>query len=130
MTAPAPKIPGVPNRFAAAREIQRVPRTDPPVLDLDPPTPASTAPDIVVQGHGWKVTAPIAILVGAASVFFGRSTAPSPDAQQITAIQIETRADIAEVKRDVAAIRESLAQRDDATRNRLTIIEARMAARP
>jgi hypothetical protein len=79
------------------------------------------------------VTIPVALILAAASFFGGRQTAPAApaaDTQQLTAIQAETRADIADVKRDVTAIRESLTQRDNAVQNRLTVIEARLATRP
>jgi multidrug efflux pump subunit AcrB len=114
----------VPNRFV---EVQRVPRTEPPETE-----PAVPDPVVVVQGHGWRVTAPLVLLASIVTsiggLFAGRQTAPVVDqTQAILEMRTETRADIAEIKRTMGAIQDQLRERDNAMSNRVNVIEARLA---
>ncbi len=130
-----PITPGVPRRFAPVTEIQRpaaVPRTEPP---SKPPKSrnekaAAEQDGIVVQGHGWRTTVPIALIVAVGSVFAGRTTVPSPDATELATMKAEIRADIAELKRDQQGTAKYQSDRIDGISNRLLIIEAKLGARP
>src|SRR5678816_490074 len=102
--------PGIPERFKVT-EIQRhVPRTEPP-SEPAPPKKHEREPELKVEktAHGWRFTAPVAILVAILSslggLFAGRQTAPAVDqTQAILELRVETRADIADIKRTLEAM--------------------------
>ena len=84
----------------------------------------------MVQGHGWRTTIPIALIVAIGSVFAGRQTAPSPDATELATMKAEIRADIADLRRDQQGTAKYQNDRIDGVSNRLVVIEAKLGARP
>jgi hypothetical protein len=137
-----PDVPGIPRRFKVTEIQRQVPRTEPPSMPPSEPPPhkspypghvrgGAPEPAVVVQGHGWKLTAPVAILVGVLTsiggLFAGRQTAPSVDqSQAILELKLETRADIADIKRSLDAFQKQLQDRDNAMSNRLNVIERKI----
>ncbi len=132
-------IPGVPERFKVV-EIQRTPRTEPPdkspfpghVAGGKPSKPPESAV-IEKTAHGWKFTAPVALLVAVLGVFAGRSSVPastSDPTQALVEMRAEMRGELRDIKREQEALRRDLRDRDNTLSNRLNAVEARLAARP